>query len=184
PVAWLSPPFRRVATPAKLAQRDALRIEGEARSFRVSFDRDVDSTLAASANRGDVASLTPERLINAFAELFDAGYAHTFEVRDAGQRLVAGGYGVAVGRVFVLERVFARRGGGLEAGLTRLAESLRDWGFALVECGAGASLSAEAFDNVSREFYLASLGDNLHGDRIGRWPREGARPHVMRARAA
>jgi len=188
PVAWHSPPIRRVSTPGKLAQSPALRVEGPAKTFRATFDRDADSILAASANRGDCASLTPERLINAFAELFDAGYAHSFEVRDAGGRLVGGGYGVAVGRVFVLERIFSRRPGAAQVGLQRLAQCLRDWDFALVECGAGAfDLCGEAFDDVSRDFYLASLGEHLRGDRIGRWPSEGAKrnpPGARQPRAA
>jgi leucyl/phenylalanyl-tRNA---protein transferase len=188
PVAWHSPPIRRVSTPGKLAQKPATGVDGQAKTFRVTFDRDVDSILSASANRGDCASLTPERLINAFAELFDAGYAHSFEVRDADGRLIGGGYGVAVGRVFVLERMFSRRPGAAQVGLQRLAQSLRDWGFALVECGAGAfELCGEAFDDVSRDFYLVSLGEHLRGDRIGRWPSEGAKrgqPTGREARAA
>ncbi len=188
PVAWHSPPIRRVSSPGKLTQSPALRVEGQAKTFRVTFDRDADSILASSANRGDCASLTPERLINAFAELFDAGYAHSFEVMDADGRIVGGGYGVAVGRVFVLERVFSRRPGAVKVGLQRLAQSLRDWDFALVECGAGASeLCGEAFEDVSRDFYLATLGEHLRGDRIGRWPSEGAKrppPDARKPRAA
>jgi leucyl/phenylalanyl-tRNA--protein transferase len=184
PIIWQCPPRRLVAAPSALAETASLRLAGQARAFRVTFDRDVDSILLASATRSDSASLVPERLGAAFAELFDAGYAHTFEVRDVSGRIVGGGYGVALGRVFVLERVFSRRPEAAKAGLTRLAQSLRDWDFELVECGAGAAqLCADAFMPVSREAYVATLAEHMRNERAGRWPSEGARA-MREARAA
>ena len=187
PIAWHSPPMRLVAEPAALAQSPLLG-GGQAR-LSVTFDRDVDSILAASANRSDGASLCPERLATSFADLFDSGYGHTFEARDATGRLVGGGYGVAVGRIFVLERLFARRPEAARAGLARLAQCLGDWDFALIECGAGAaSLCGEAFAPMTREAYLAALAEHMRGDRVGRWPSDGARRPVAKpqpkARAA
>src|ERR1700722_11547869 len=184
PIAWQSSPSRLVATPSTLAESLALRVTRRARALRVTFDRDVDSILAASATRSDGASLVPERLATAFAELFDAGYAHTFEVRDMTGRIVGGGYGVAIGRVFVLERVFSRGPEAAKAGLARLAQSLRDWDFARVECAAGAAvLCAEAFETIPREAYFASLAEHMRGERVGRWPSEGARRSVAAAPA-
>ena len=181
PIAWHSSPTRFVAEPAALAENPLFSGAGQAR-LTVTFDRDVDSILAASANRSDGASLCPERLANAWADLFDAGYAHTFEARDARGRLIGGGYGVAVGRVFVLERVFARRPEAAKAGLARLAQCLIDWDFALIECGAGAaSLCGEAFAPMTREAYLAALAEHVRGDRVGRWPSDGARRPAEKA---
>ncbi len=187
PIAWHSPPTRLTAEPAALARCPMLATVDKTRLL-ITFDRDVDAVLAASANRSDAASLCPERLATAFADLFDAGYAHTFEARDATGRLIAGGYGVAVGRVFVLQRVFGRRPEAVKAGLARLAQFRRDWDFARVECGAGAaSLCGGAFAPVAREAYLAALADYTRGDRVGRWPSDGGRRPALRlarARAA
>jgi leucyl/phenylalanyl-tRNA--protein transferase len=184
PIAWHSPERRLIAAPAALARSVALRAASPLRGLGVTFDRDADSILIACAHRSDCAGLTPERLTNAFANLFDAGYGHCFEVRDEGGRIVAGGYGVAAGRVFVLERVFSRRPEAWKAGLARLAQSLRDWDFEIVECGAGAAwLCESAFDSVSRDAHLETLAEHMRGDRIGRWPCDGARTPT-RARAA
>jgi leucyl/phenylalanyl-tRNA--protein transferase len=184
PVAWRSPPIRLTAEPAALAQPPALAAGDKARVV-ITFDCDVDAVLAASANRSDSASLCPERLAAAYADLFDAGYAHTFEAREATGRLVAGGYGVAVGRVFVLERVFARRPEAAKAGLARLAQFLRDWDFALIECGAGAATRCgESFAPIEREAYLSTLADYTRGDRVGRWPSDGGRRPASRPAAA
>jgi leucyl/phenylalanyl-tRNA---protein transferase len=184
PIAWQCPPTRLVAAPETLAEKAAAGLRAQTRTLRVTFDRDVDSILVASATRSDCASLVPERLGAAFAELFDAGYGHTFEVRDRGGRIVAGGYGVAVGRVFILERVFSRGAESAMAGLARLAQSLREWDFALVECSAGAAqFCAEAFMTVSREAYVATLVEHMRGERVGRWPSDGA-GRVREARAA
>jgi len=187
PIAWHSPPTRLTAEPAALAQCPMLAAADNARLL-ITFDRDVDAVVAASASRSDSASLCPERLAAAYADLFDAGYAHTFEARDATGRLIAGGYGVAVGRIFVLERVFARRPEALKAGLARVAQFLRDWDFALIECGAGAaSLCGGSFAPIEREAYLSALADYTRGDRVGRWPSDGGRRPALRlatARAA
>ena len=183
PIAWHSSPIRLVAEPAALAEYPKLAGAGQGR-LSITFDRDVDSVLAASANHSDSESLCPERLATAFADLFDAGFAHTFEARDAAGRLVGGGYGVAVGRVFVLERVFARRPEAAKAGLARLAQFLRDWDFGWVECGAGAAaLCGEGFTPISREDYLVALADFMRGDRVGRWPSDGRRPAEQRPAA-
>jgi len=181
PIAWHSPPTLLIAEPAALAQCPNLAAADRARLL-ITFDRDVDAVLAKSANRSDGASLCPERLATAFADLFDAGYAHTFEARDATGRLIAGGYGVAVGRVFVLERVFARRPEAMKVGLCRLAQFLRDWDFALVACGDGAaSLCGGWFEETSRDAYLATLAELTRGDRVGRWPSDGGRRLAARA---
>ena len=49
--------------------------------------------------------ITP-KMMWAYAALHDAGLAHSYEVWNEGGELVAGNYGVAVGRVFVGESMF------------------------------------------------------------------------------
>ena len=46
--------------------------------------------------------------MHAFAEAFDAGFAHSFEVWNDKGELAGGGYGLAIGGSFVTESQFSR----------------------------------------------------------------------------
>ena len=102
--------------------------------YTVTFDRDFERVIKACAGRREgkwhVTWITP-RIMRAYAALFDAGYAHSFEVWNAGGSLVGGGYGVAIGRVFFTESQFSLESNTSKIGFTVLNWHLAKWGFAL-----------------------------------------------------
>ena len=114
PIAERLPrPDRLAFAPAPLCRRARRHCAGirfarrrREPDWAVTFDRDVDFVLAQSGRPPDHSAIMPARLLGGFAELFDAGFAHSFEVRDAAGQTVGGGFGVAVGGVFVLEGAF------------------------------------------------------------------------------
>ena len=136
----------------------------------MTFDRDVDFVLAQSGRPPDHSAIMPARLLGGFAELFDAGFAHSFEVRDAAGQTVGGGFGVAVGGVFVLEGAFEFAPGAARRGLSQLARRLGEWNFAAVECAPGAAwLGAEVFRAMPREDYLSLIARRMGDEKTGRW---------------
>ncbi|MGA2794459.1 MAG: hypothetical protein ABSE69_13180 [Roseiarcus sp.] len=170
PIAWHSRARRFVASPADIAMEFDRPMEGAEPDWAVTFDRDVDFVLAQSGRPPDHSAIMPARLLSSFAELFDAGFAHSFEVRDALGQAIGGGFGVAVGGVFVLEGAFEFVCGAARRGLSHLALRLNEWNFALVECAPGAAwLSADVFRAMPREDYLALLARRMGDERIGRW---------------
>lgn len=92
PVAWHSRARRFVASPADLARRSGARIEGGEPAWTVTFDRDIDFVLAQSGRPPAHSPIMPARLLSGFAELFDAGFAHCFEVRNALGAAIGGGF--------------------------------------------------------------------------------------------
>lgn len=68
--------------------------------------------------------------MHAYAELFDAGYAHSFEVWNERGELAGGGYGVAIGRVFITESQVSREPNTSKMGFAALNWHLAHWGFA------------------------------------------------------
>jgi leucyl/phenylalanyl-tRNA---protein transferase len=155
PVAWHSREQRFVALPSDVARQvRAHRRPGEP-EWTVAFDRNPEIILAASGRAANCQAVMPERLLRAFGDLFDAGSAHTFEVRDHFDRVVGGGFGVAVGRVFIIEGAFEIVVGAGRVGLVALMGRLRDWNFTLVERAASASwLGGDAFFEISLDDYL------------------------------
>jgi leucyl/phenylalanyl-tRNA--protein transferase len=91
----------------------------------------------------------PETWINApilhlYAELHDAGFAHSLEVWEADD-LVGGVYGVTLGAAFFGESMFSRRTDASKVALAWLVDRLRAGGFTL-------------FDTQFLTPHLASLG--------------------------
>ena len=63
--------------------------------------------------------------------LHDLGFAHSFEVWSADGRLIGGGYGIAIGRVFYTESQFSRESNTSKMGFASLNHHLAKWGFVL-----------------------------------------------------
>jgi leucyl/phenylalanyl-tRNA--protein transferase len=170
PIAWHCRPHRFVAPPAAIAGACDLRTEGADPGWTLSFDRDVEGVLARSGRPRDRAPIMPARLLGGFAELFDAGFAHSFEVRDRQGKTIGGGFGVAVGGVFTIEGAFEITSGAARIGLAHLARRLGDWNFTLVECAPGAAwIASGVFRPMPREEYLALLAQHMAEEKIGRW---------------
>jgi leucyl/phenylalanyl-tRNA--protein transferase len=171
PVAWHSRAQRFVAVPSEVAAEARSKARTGQPEWEVTFDRDADAVLAASGRvEKSGAAAMPERLLHAFGGLFDAGFAHMFEVRDRTGRLVAGGFGVAVGRVFVIEGAFEFEAGAGRVGLVALMERLRASKFALAERSPEAAwLGGDAFFPVSLHDYLDNVDLRPTGERAGAW---------------
>src|SRR5205085_11178887 len=71
-------------------------------------------------------------MLAAYEELHRLGHAHSVEAY-AGERLVGGIYGVAIGRMFFGESMFSADSGGSKAALAGLCHRLAAWGWPLLD---------------------------------------------------
>ncbi len=112
PLKWFSLPERCVLFFDELHVGKTIRKVLRQGRYRVTFDRDFESVIKACAGRRDgkwhVTWITP-RIMRAYADLFDAGHVHSFEVWNEAGALVGGGYGVSLGRIFFTESQFSHR---------------------------------------------------------------------------
>jgi leucyl/phenylalanyl-tRNA--protein transferase len=173
PVKWWAPRMRCIARPGEILVGKAARRHAKRGIFKFTFDRDFDAVIAACAasRRGRVPLtwITP-KIMWAYAALHDAGLAHSYEVWDEGGELVAGGYGVAVGRVFVGESMFTRSPGAGAYGLAALNRHLAEWGFALHDVKLPSEhFRSLGFTQMPREEYATYLWGQLPSSRAGRW---------------
>jgi leucyl/phenylalanyl-tRNA--protein transferase len=123
--------------------------------------------------------ITP-RIMRAYAKLFDAGYVHSFEVWNGEGKLVGGGYGVAVGRVFTTESQFSLEPNTSKIGFSVLNWHLARWGF-LVNDGKGATptILDMGFRPIPRADFLRLLEEDAgQGGKGGTWSVE-AGPDVV-----
>jgi leucyl/phenylalanyl-tRNA--protein transferase len=173
PMKWWAPRTRCVAHPDYILVGKATRRHAKRERFKFTFDRDFDGVIAACAGpregRLPLTWITP-KIMTAYAALHDAGRAHSYELWDSGGELVAGGYGVAVGRVFVGESMFTRASGAGALGLAILHRHLAHWGFDLHDAKLPSPhLCSLGFMQMPREEYATYLSRPLAASRPGHW---------------
>lgn len=135
PVLWWSPDPRMVLFVDEFHPSRSLAKRMRRGGFEVTADRAFGDVLRACAAPRDGNSgtwLVPQ-MIRAYERLHEAGFAHSVEVWTDGE-LAGGLYGVALGRAFFGESMFARRTDASKIALARLVEQLARWQFPLIDC--------------------------------------------------
>ena len=174
PLTWSSPAERCVLSFRDFhIGKDVRRLMRQGR-YRVTFDQAFERVIknCATPRRKfwHVTWITP-RIMRAYAALYDAGYAHSYEIWNAQGELVGGGYGLAIGRIFFGESQFFRERNASKIGTTVLMWHLARWGFLLADAKSTASAMRDlGFRIVSRETFLCYLAQGAHAeDKTGRW---------------
>jgi leucyl/phenylalanyl-tRNA--protein transferase len=161
PLKWWSPPKRTVLLFKDHHIGKTIRKKMRTARYNVTFDRDFESVIAACAGRRakrwHLTWITP-RVMRAYTDLFDAGYAHSFEVWNEAGTLVGGGYGVAVGAAFSGESQFSLEPDASKIGLSVLNFHLARWGFHFDDGKLMTpSMQAMGFHEIDRADYLSRL---------------------------
>ncbi|HSC70687.1 MAG TPA: leucyl/phenylalanyl-tRNA--protein transferase [Candidatus Methylomirabilis sp.] len=135
PILWWSPDPRCVLFPKNLKVSRSLRATLRKNRFQVSMDRAFRQVMGecAGPRRGQPGTWVTPDLIEAYDGLHRLGYAHSVESWRDG-RLVGGLYGVALGRVFFGESMFAQEADASKVCLVHLVSHLRDREFTLIDC--------------------------------------------------
>ena len=135
PILWWSPDPRMVLFPGELRIGRTLAKTLRKQPYRVSADIAFERVLLGCAQpRPDQAGtwITAE-MRGAYCRLHTLGVAHSVE-SWYGAQLVGGLYGVALGRVFFGESMFARASDASKVAFVHLVRQLRAWGFGLIDC--------------------------------------------------
>lgn len=174
PVKWLSTAARCVLFFDELHIAKRLRRQMRQNEYTVTFDRDFEGVLKACAERRPgrwhLTWLRP-KLMHAFADLYDAGHAHSFEVWNKDGALVGGGFGVAVNGVFFTESQFSRESNTSKMGFTLLNWHLAKWGFRLNDGkDPTPTIDGMNFRMIPRAELQAALdAGSMETCRPGRW---------------
>jgi leucyl/phenylalanyl-tRNA--protein transferase len=174
PIKWWSPPQRSLLFFDELHISKRLRRQMRQGHYTVTFDRDFERVIAACAGqragRWHLTWITPT-IMHAYAALFDAGCAHSFEVWNERGQLAGGGYGVAVGEAFATESQFSREPNTSKIGFTVLNWHLAHWGFAFNDGKLMTPTCRDmGFREVPRSDFLARLAQaERRAGKPGRW---------------
>jgi leucyl/phenylalanyl-tRNA--protein transferase len=174
PLKWWSPPRRSLLLFKDVHISNNLRRLMRQHRYTVTFDRDFEAVIAGCAGRRQgrwhLTWITP-RIMRVYAEAFDAGHAHSFEVWNAAGKLVGGGYGIASGASFSSESQFALESNASRIGMTVLNWHLAHWGFRFNDGKLiGPLWQNMGFREIPRRDYLARLAEAVRlSSKPGRW---------------
>jgi leucyl/phenylalanyl-tRNA--protein transferase len=159
PILWWSPDPRTVLEPDKLKVSRSLGKRIRRHEFEVSADRDFAAVIdacAAPRHYTDATWITPS-MRDAYIALHRLGWAHSFESWQ-GAELAGGLYGIAIGRVFFGESMFARRTDASKVAFWHAVRFLETSGFELIDCQLpSAHLSRLGATNLPRSLFLQRL---------------------------
>jgi leucyl/phenylalanyl-tRNA---protein transferase len=172
PVLWWSPDPRMVLFPDELRVSRSLRRTVARKTYETRFDtafRDVMEACAAPRDGQGGTWIVPE-MVAAYTTLHERGFAHSVESWLDGH-LVGGLYGVALGKVFFGESMFARAPDASKVALVRLVERLRASGFRAIDCQqATAHLASLGAREIPRAAFAQLLRESIQYPPSGkRW---------------
>src|SRR3954468_16322291 len=159
PLLWWSPDPRMVLFVEELHVSRSLRKAIRSGRFVVTADRAFSAVMRACAEpRADEEGtwITTE-MRAAYARLAALGYAHSIEAWQD-EALVGGLYGVAIGRIFFGESMFARVSDASKVALATLVHQLRQWDFRMIDCQMPtAHLASFGAREIPRREFLAEV---------------------------
>jgi leucyl/phenylalanyl-tRNA--protein transferase len=179
PILWWAPDPRLVLSPGQMhVSRSLAKVIRNGR-YSVTLDTAFPDVIAACAEPRAGQSgtwITPE-MRSAYIKLHHEGYAHSAECWHEG-KLAGGLYGVALGRIFFGESMFARRSDASKVAFVALVGQLARWGFRLIDCqvhtGHLASLGARS---ISRQAFTTILDQECNASNtVQSWGLDGDLP--------
>jgi leucyl/phenylalanyl-tRNA--protein transferase len=159
PVLWWSPDPRMVLFPAELRiQRSLLKVmRKQPYEIRVDTAFRAVMTACAAPRAGQAGSWINDDMIDAYCQLHALGVAHSVEAWRDGV-LVGGLYGIALGRAFYGESMFARAPDASKIAFVRLVRQLQRWDFGMIDCQMNtAHLARFGAREIPRTDFIARL---------------------------
>lgn len=164
PILWWSPNPRFVLKLEDFKISKSLSKTIKKNIYEVKFDtnfREVIENCAKVKRVHEEGTWITQDMIEAYCELFDAGFAHSFESYYNGE-LVGGGYGVVIGNIFCGESMFTHKSDASKVAFVSLVQRLMASGFSLIDSQVYTEhLASFGAKNISRDEYLSLVDKAL-----------------------
>lgn len=173
PILWWCPDPRCVLFPEDLKVSKSMRPYFNQRKFQVTYDQcftEVMQSCAQQPRNGQAGTWITREMVEGYTRLYEAGYAHSVEVWKDNE-LVGGLYGIAIGKVFFGESMFARASNASKFGFISLVRQLESQGFTLIDCQQETHhLLSLGATTIPRPAFLQALQTNeANPDGAGKW---------------
>lgn len=174
PIIWWSPDPRFVLFPNELKVSKSMRPYFNQHKFDWTLDEAFEEVIRACAKaprKGQLGGTwISSPMIDAYNHLHELGYAHSVEVWQDGC-LVGGLYGIALGKCFFGESMFATVSNASKFGFISLVRWLEAQGYWLVDCQQKTKhLERLGGRSIPRKEFLKWLQDNeQETTKVGKW---------------
>lgn len=172
PILWWSPDPRMVLFPAELKVSRSLRKALERGTFEIRIDTAFRAVIEACAapRTSHAGTWIVPQMVDAYVRLHELGYAHSVESWRAGE-LMGGLYGIALGKVFFGESMFARATDASKVALVKLVERLSAAHYRVIDCQqATAHLASLGAREIPRKAFAQLLQESIQYPPTGeRW---------------
>ncbi len=163
PILWWSPDPRMVLFPGELRVSRSLRRTVARGAYETRFDTAFGAVVAGCAGprAGQPGTWIVPEMVAAYTRLHALGFAHSVESWRDG-RLAGGLYGIALGRIFFGESMFARETDASKVALVALVERLQAGGCRVIDCQqATAHLASLGAREIPRADFAQLLQDSI-----------------------
>lgn len=173
PRLWFSPDPRFVLPPDELQVPRSLAKIVRRGDYEIRLDTAFSEVIRgcrSTPRPGQRGTWITGEMEAAYLRLHELGFAHSAEAWRDGE-LVGGLYGVAVGRLYAGESMYANAPDASKVAFVWLARQLQAWGFGLIDCQIPtAHLERFGARSIPRADYLAHLDELIPaGPPPGRW---------------
>lgn len=159
PILWYAPHERFVLYPKELRISKSMHKILKQNTFTVTTDcafTEVINACSQVPRPGQDGTWITGDMKAAYIKLHKEGFAHSVEVWQEDE-LVGGAYGVAIGKVFCGESMFAKVNNASKVALIKLCQSSR---YKLIDCQVYTEhLESMGARMISREEYMAILAE-------------------------
>ena len=162
-ILWWCLDPRLILLPPELKVSKSMRSAFNQNKFKVTYDNAFEQVMRACQTKtreGQDGTWISEEIISAYTRLHQLGYAHSVEVWQENQ-LVGGLYGVAIGKCFFGESMFAKISNASKFGFITLVQKLKEQGVWLIDCQQETThLMSLGAKPIPRDVFLTILKRN------------------------
>ena len=172
PLLWWSPDPRMVLFPTEFRLSRSLKKRLRRGDYEIRIDSAFEKVMRACAESrsGQEGTWITAEMIAAYGTLHRHGVAHSVETW-IGDELVGGLYGVALGRMFYGESMFALATDASKIALAHLVRQLERWNFSMIDCQMKtAHLASFGAREIPRPEFMRNLRELVnYPSRSGEW---------------
>jgi len=173
PIMWWSPDPRLVLIPEEFKLSESLLRVIKSGEFEITTDTafaEVIDACSSVPRKDQDGTWITDSMKNAYIQLHNEGYAHSFEVWKDG--VLSGGlYGISLGKAFFGESMFHKVSNASKVATWALVRFCQRYDFKFIDAQVTTEhLLSLGAKEISREEYLRLLSDALNGETMkGTW---------------
>jgi len=160
PILWWSPDPRLLLLPGDLKVSRSLRQVIKKGIFTVTMNTAFEEVIrhcSETDRRGQDGTWITREMVDAYIRLHRAGYAHSIESWHDGE-LAGGLYGIALGKAFFGESMFAKKSNASKVAFVTLVENLCKLDYHFIDCQVTTEhLKRLGAKEVTRKKFLGML---------------------------